>query len=421
MAKIWIAFTNEVTIAQSHFLWKLFIFIRNPMQHLLSCICVCLMIVGIALSESCISEIEFDVERTGTPIVSGILSNSPSERIISVMQTVEIEEIAEFIPATGRIFRNEILVGSMVEISKGQLRLPEDLILEEGNNYHIEVVLPDGTVIQSLAQSILPKASIPELEWQRTDILAGENHEGLPIEIPFVEILAIVENADAKNESFYRFQSEDVWLFREVPKPRVDTTVVYDTMKLLGGGILVDSMIVIEPDPVKDCFPRRDVSMYPSVLLRTGGLQTGRIEVPVMAREIDQSFLFQHYFNVYARRINRSTFDFYQKSERLIEASGTLYDEIPAPVIGNVFDVNDPDHRILGYVEFSLADTIRLSLSKLELHMFLHDDCRPLDGGPIVCRTVPAPDGSPPPPCKCWDCDSIFGVGSDIRPIWWEE
>ncbi|MEM7368603.1 MAG: DUF4249 family protein [Bacteroidota bacterium] len=385
------------------------------------------LIGGLFLLMGCVSELDFEFEQTGIPIVHGILSNSVGERVIFVQQTGQVDSIAKPVSASGRIFQDGQSLGNLTQIRKGELELPRNLRFEEGKEYFVEVRTDDGRVFQTQPQLILPQASARDLRWKRRSRFDGTNLEGIPIEIPFVDILAVLEVDQNEEEKYYRWQAEDVWLFREVPKTILDTSIVIDTNWIIGIGRVLDTTVIIEEDPIKECFPRRDVSHYPSTLTRTGNLEAGLVEVPVMSREIDQSFLFQHYFNVYLKRIGFHAYDFYDKSERLMSIAGTLYDETPAPVSGNVFDLMDSTELVIGYVEMALTDTIRLGISIEELHYFLHDDCRPKDGGDLFCESyIPPCDGRDPfcdrelIPCVCWDCDSIYGIGADIRPEWWE-
>ena len=96
----------------------------------------------------------------------------------------------------------------------------------------------------------------------------------------------------------------------------------------------------------------------------------------------------------------------------MIAFQGQLYDEIPAGVDGNVFEVADPTRRVLGYVEFSLADTTRISVDQNDMGIELLDDCRPAPGDPVFCERLMLE------PCKCWDCDSLYGQETLIRPVW---
>lgn len=395
----------------------------------LSVLCLVLGMGIISLIyQGCVSEIDFEFEQTGIPIVSGVLSNSAGERIIRVQQTGTVDSIASPVSATGKIFEDGVLAGNLTQTSKGELKLPDQLILEEGKAYMVEVRTDAGRVFQTRPQTILPKGEVENLTWTRRSRLEGTNVDGVPIEIQMVDIAGVIEVDQRKEEEYYRWQAEDIWLFKEVPKTFVDTTIVIDTNFVIGVGRVIDTTIVIEEDPVKECYPRRDVSYYPSSITRTGKFATGRVEIPVMSREIDQSFLFQHYFNVYLKRIDFKAYDFYDKSQRLMAAAGTLYDEVPAPASGNVFDAEDSTKLVLGYVEMALTDTIRLEISIEELHLFIHDDCRPIDGSDFFCERYKPPCFGRDPnckhdpvPCVCWDCDSIFGVGSDIRPDWWQQ
>ena len=363
---------------------------------------------------ACVTEIDFGAETSGQLIISGVISASKGERTISVLETNGIEEPLP-VEASGTLFKDGNPDQVLESIEKGKLVLPLAYKLESGPEYYLEIKV-GSTTYRSIPQKIFPRKHSLPLSYERTREIEGESIDGVPIYVNLVEIFANLEiDNQEKQEEFYRWQIQNQWLVREVPRPIVDTFIRVDSSRdWVTGEWIYDTMKHWIPDTVKDCFPSTSVNDYPSVLLRTGSLGNGPAQIKMTSHIIDETFIFKHYFSVYLHRINEQNFEFYQKSERLIGNQGSLYDEIPALVRGNIFNPADSNEVVLGNVEFSFADTVRIGITKDDLGILIADPCRPLSGDNI-CFKFPEDV-----PCKCWDCDLVFGLETDEKPDYWE-
>ena len=54
------------------------------------------------------------------------------------------------------------------------------------------------------------------------------------------------------------------------------------------------------------------------------------------------------------------------------------------------------------------------------LNMVIEDECRPRGNGTIACKEITSPGGGEPQPCKCYDCDKVFGEETDVKPPFWK-
>ena len=381
---------------------------------------VFLLIVG------CVSEFDFRTNTSALPGISGVISNSPDQRTLFVFETDGINENLP-VSATGALYADGNLAVQLVEESPGQLKIPIDYQLKSGVSYYFEITTSQNRTFQTIPQKILPFTKQQTLSWERSveSIPDIRNPDRI---VPPTNVVNIYTNLeiDQSDDSvyFYRWQMSDTWLFREIPRPFVDTFVVIDSERAITGPgtwkWVYDTSIVYTPDTAKDCYPTREIDEYASVLLETSNLDQGTATIKMMSREIDQSFLFKHYFSVFLHRIDAATYDYYAKAERLISNQGSLYDEVPAPLTGNVFDKNNPEAPVLGYIEMSFPDTMRVAIEKDDLNMVIEDECRPRGNGTIACKEITSPGGGEPQPCKCYDCDKVFGEETDVKPPFWK-
>jgi hypothetical protein len=73
----------------------------------------------------------------------------------------------------------------------------------------------------------------------------------------------------------------------------------------------------------------------------------------------DYRFVETHYYSVYQRRISSNAYEYYQKLRLVSEQNGTIFDPIPATVLGNVHNKNDLNAPVLGYFLVSSVSILR--------------------------------------------------------------
>jgi len=366
----------------------------------------------------CLLPLDTDFDSERFPAISGVITNSEGQRLIRVAEISNLSLEARAIQSSGQLFENGAPIAALEIMEPGQLRIPESVQIMAGKTYHIEIVTEEGETFQTQPQTVL--AHNPEgyqlsfdKEIRVNAFNEGQEEDGLPrtANLPYwVDIL--IDITSDSGAAYFRWEVAETWLFRESPKPRLDTLTYFDSTFIVGVGWIYDTTIEVEFDPIKLCYLSKEVEENPSFVASTSGLNQENTSIRVFTRPVDQSFIDAHYFRIYTHRIEKATYEFYEKNQQLIAFQGQLYDEIPAGVDGNVFDVANPTRRVLGYVEFSIADTTRISVSKDDLGIELLDDCRPNPGDPVFCERLDLD------PCKCWDCDSLYGKDKLIRPVW---
>ena len=355
-----------------------------------------------------------------------MISNSPEQRTLFVFKTNGIE-VNEPLTASGALYADGNLAVQLVEETQGRLTIPPNYQLKTGVEYYFEITTDENQTFQTIPQKILRFTKKQTLTWDRSEeyIPDSRNPDAIVPPTKMVNIYTNLEIDDNKDSAyFYRWQVSNTWLVKEIPRPFVDTFVVIDSERAITGPgtwkWVYDTSIVFTPDTAKECFPTNDIDEYPSTLVETTHLDPGIATIKLMSREVDQAFLFKHYFSAFLHRIDTDAYDYYSRAERLISNQGNLYDEIPAPLKGNVFDKDNPGNTVLGYVEMSFPDTVRIAIEKDDLNLVIEDGCRPRGGGPIACKELVPPGGGEPQPCKCYDCDKVFGEETDQKPSFWK-
>lgn len=330
---------------------------------------------------SCKTEIQLDTEFESFVVIGGVITNSSLERIISVTATDGLGQPTP-VGASGSLFKNGVKVRALDLIGTGQLVVPDRVKIEEGAEYFVEIETADGNIYRTEPQVVAQRRKTDSLSFGISQRVVGENSTGSPRLGPFVDIYAHVEVEDGNGlrpKPNFRWQVDEAWEVRET------------------GGEL------------RTCYPNNPVWEFPSSLLAARNAQIGSNSVLVASRKIDDSFLHKHYFNVYLHPIDARASEYYRQIERLVSDKGTIYDEILALVKGNVFNVDKPEERVMGYVEFSLADTVRISITRSQTRQQILDFCTELED----------PCGFSEK-CRCFDCEAVYGTRSLNRPAYWE-
>ena len=161
--------------------------------------------------------------------------------------------------------------------------------------------------------------------------------------------------------------------------------------------------------PPPDCYvfgypdPSR-ITLVNGDLLNNPGGTTSQI---VAQRVIDESFLSRHYFNVRQVSTDREAFEYWRRIKELVNNTGSVFDTPPAPVNGNIYNVDDSEEVVLGYFEVAKVNLTRIYTTRADVPFFNPEVCtyapnRPLDDYPKTCL-------------RC----SEFKNSSNDTPPWW--
>ena len=335
---------------------------------------------------SCIDELINTQALNGTLVISGQLSNSEKFREVLVLNVTDNLGAGDSLDAEVSLYKDGQLWLDFTQVGPGRYRLPESAKIEADNSYFIEVLLADE-LYRSQEQLVAPKAStdtisyrvLSEAEFSQEDREATE-----PIVLKGIEFSAHF-NLPPVNEGevYYRWVVDECWSFVESNK--TDTCYVREAIESNTFSLLSNT----DPD-----------------------VQTGEVKIPIMRQALDKSFHYQHYVNAYIHSVDQSTYEYYSKVKRLDGTSGTIYDEVPGPIDGNITNLNDPDIKPSGFVEFFLADTFRFRLKRDFIPSNVPDQCWDIPGG------GPCPP-DPTVPCKCLACEAICGEDSKTPPDYW--
>lgn len=297
------------------------------------------LIIALSLV-SCTEIIEFDTDREGGQlVVDGTITTGLGPFELYLGKTAAIER--KTIPvdgATVQLFDDQGNSEPYQGQGEGRYLLPGLIIKPAiGRSYFLRIELADGTLYES------KKETVPPIWGQLDSVYFNfEKQEELNSYgniVTFQVVNALVDMSveqQAGQSSFFRFDVEEVY--------RLSPTDF--------------------PDPFGAIPPPCYISEYSNsrdfLLTDVKGNQTNKLQGLKVATQImNWRFDEIHYFNVYLQSLTEDGYTYWSQVHQTISNIGTIFDAPPAPVKGNIFNVNDQEEQVLGYFGAVTRDTLR--------------------------------------------------------------
>ena len=337
----------------------------------------------VVLTHSCIDEITLDIDNDQRfVIVEGLVTDVAGLYAVSVNNSpvIGVGNDNIFEPIEGcqvSLIDNTGRAISFIESTEDRGTYERNLVgLDLDKTYHIEVILPDGDVIESIPQP-LPSAFVP-IDFVEWDVIDVEfiNESGNVATRPFVEIY--VNSLPIENDGFVRWR----------------VTGEFDIIERAFG--------LLNP---RHCYVSQAIDVNDILIANTEEFVEGRIvREPVSRLPIDSRFNILYLFNVSQFSMNEEEYIYWTNIEKLVNVDGTLFDPPPGIISGNLRNVTDPSKIVQGYFSVSRLSFFRRFVNIAERGYFADTDC----------LTRPNANN----PAKCLDCTTLPN-STLVRPPYW--
>ncbi|MEO6039317.1 MAG: DUF4249 domain-containing protein [Saprospiraceae bacterium] len=358
------------------------------------------VLVAMLLLANCVREIEFqqnDADQESL-VVSGVFTDGNGPHIVRLSRPGNYNR--QVFPAvSGASVRLSDDLGNVYQYQEIN---PPDLAPyyqlsqvqgKTGRSYTLEIDLPNGEQYRSHPQIMPEPFPLDSVEvhgqWYYANAATG-----VVVREPFAFAYARTKAPQQPKDHYLHWDSEATYLFNELsPKP-YNFFDPYASQQCFVNNRVNDQLVAIA-----------DLSKYDP-----GGV----VYENVGKRKIDQAFEKKIAFSVYQRSIGREAYAYWNKINKLLTASGTIFDTPPAAVAGNLENLTHSDRPALGFFEVGAADTVRVYTGNGQLgHDFL------LQSVPYCQLDYTA--GFPPvnhPECD--DCLSGIKGATTQAPWWWQ-
>lgn len=249
---------------------------------------------------------------------------------------------------------------------------------QPGQTYYIEMTLASGERYESEPAVMPNKVSQDYIDWKaRTQVIPVRN--GAAIVRNVVEFSMRTEIFDPEEEPLIRWNLMETYWLAEYPRVR------------------------LQGDPPLRCFVTKTVDVQDVLFYDGSELRATEIAPRTMlARKHDSIFYDSYWFHAIQSSLTPDAFRFWQQVEDVANRQGSIFDTPLGPIRSNVFNVNNPGERVLGYFEVAHVDTTRVFIDDNDIHFRVKRPCIP---------------GTPYEPPECWDCLVLEGATKDI-PYW---
>jgi hypothetical protein len=271
---------------------------------------------------SCLEQVDVPLrQETEKLVIEGLLTNEPNP-FLRLSLTTQFGTTADIVPLRGAYVEvgtpgSERTVFRAVPGEVGLYRPANPAFSGVvGTSYSLSIRLPDGREYRSAPQ-VLPRPVPIE---QLTTEFEQPNAHG------FQTYLDLKDPAETTN--YYR------WTARGYHERRSTGVPVG-----FGGGVCCDRCWVLKDE--------RAVNVLSDALVNGSTVR----QRPVFFSPFYT--LGKHLIEVQQYSISRETYLYWNRYRDQQQRTGTIFDPLPAPLLGNVVNVNDPQDIALGYFEVS--------------------------------------------------------------------
>ena len=226
---------------------------------------------------------------------------------------------------------------------------PDEFTGATGKTYTLHINTPDGKEYASTPTLMLPVSGIENIYYEKAEEYNSDQSE-------LREGIRIFADAGYSSESsrFLRWEYEEIWKFQLADYKRFDYISEFDIRPL---------------DEVKEYCWRHIKS---SLILNGSGVKDQNnkiIKAPLVfiaSSESDRLTL-QYSILVKQYSLSEEAFKFWNNLKQVNETGGTIYDKQPFPVVSNIYNLNNPDEKVLGYFQVSAVKQQRKYITVSEL------------------------------------------------------
>ena len=291
--------------------------------------------------------------------------------------------------ATIQLFEEGAVIGEYEEIKAGIYQITNPTLKgETGKSYHIEIILANGATYQSTPE-IMPALIAGDSIFFDYSLIEVPTGVGI-IRRNFIEAF-VATPLPVSNETPY-------WI-------KWNTIRLYSFPEVICGPL---------GPPPKTCFVTtepagQEIYIFDGANLAADYLPKWKIGEYMIPTD-DLEFRGRHYFLVNQQSITKEAHTYWRKVDQIANQSGSIFDAPPAPVLGNIKNVTNPEEIVLGYFEVSNIDSLRGFVTEgdfNDFYLFPKNVCE--DANNPFSRNGRF----------CCNCTLLENVSLE-RPSWWQ-
>jgi hypothetical protein len=315
---------------------------------------LCIRFIWMLLLAGCLSPIDFPAENIGGQLViSGQISPLKEQNIIQLGTTADSKRLP--FPVSGALITLfDDAGGSYIYVensSKPGFYILPDVEGVPGRTYHIVVTTQEGNVYQSVDEKMPDQAGQVATTYEILfeDFTDGE---GTVSNEPFIKVYANAIVPASEGPSYLKWSVDEVFKLTPTDFP--------------------DPFGAIPPS----CYIDQNADPQRIVLFDGSEVKATSIDnLLVASRIINWTFLERHYFTTTQSSLTPEAYDYWRKVNILANQVGSIFDSPPAEISGNMYNVNNPSEKVLGYFQAANQTYDRFFILPFNLPFFLKSEC----------------------------------------------
>lgn len=340
----------------------------------------------IMLVWSCVEPVDFDAnEPQDLLVVDGSVSAGANSHTIRLSRTGPLDKRV-FDPEKGAsimLFEENGNSATYTELEDGYYELSNaNLAGIAGRSYYIEIELADGKKYRSGSEQIPVNVELDSVTFE-LDYEEFANDAGNVIRRNFVKAFANLTVPSVSVGPYLRWEVDETYLVSEKKCSPLDNA--------------------------KNCYIRtpninKKVSLFSGDNFTPGAVY----QQEVAKRKIDFAFGERYSFSVYQIAQTKAALEYWTKIDQVVSLEGSIFDVAPAPIQGNIYNIDDPDEQVLGYFSAIARDTAHLFVNRFDVAPLL--PVSPYCGPPEQAWWLS--------PSECCNCLNLLYSSFD-RPDFW--
>lgn len=303
-----------------------------------------LLLLALSLT-TCVEPVDFDgVEPADLLVVDGFISASEASSVVWLSKAGSLEN-RRYDPVSGATITLVEENGApvdYVEVEAGKYELSAAVFRgTTGRSYSIDIELEDGTRYRSRPEIIPNSVQLDSisLEASTEDFV---NDLGNIYQRNFVKVSVNLTIPDTELGPFLRWKVDDVYLITEKKCGPLDN---------------VKSCYIRPPDNTPD------LNLFSGTDFTAGFPYRQEI----VRRGIDYAFGERYSFSVYQIVHTQNAFEYWSKIDQIVSLEGSIFDIPPAPIPGNIYNVEEEEETVLGYFSAIASDTLHLFATRVDV------------------------------------------------------
>ncbi|MFW6277499.1 MAG: DUF4249 domain-containing protein [Prolixibacteraceae bacterium] len=339
-------------------------------------------------------------------VVEGLITNQPGSFEVKLSRSVPVDTTINSLPERGAHVMVTADSGNIYDFYEADPRIykstDNNAKAAHGREYQLIITDFEGNTYESSLVKMEPTPDIKRIYWKETSKNVFADNE------VFQEkgINIYIESEEPASETYYY-----KWDFTETWKTEMPNYV-----KVISGIEGIKEVFVKIPQEKKHCWVTRpSAAVLVKSLRQQEQTKIDSFLVKHIPENLDLLYI-RYSIEVKQYCLDKEMYDFWNNLKKFNEEIGTMFDQVPYSIYGNITCCENEEKKVLGYFDAAEVKTKRIFIDKSEHRVPVvnyYDRCvyvgipnpYPFVGG--LYATVPF----------CTDCRE---TGSSTKPDFWD-